>query len=135
MIWKAFVAHVNTHSSNHDPNHVLDRVPKRLSERDSSPCEHSHGSFNLLNKALFWTFLSIYISRENEKTKLLIAAQHQKVVEKEAETERKRAVIEAEKIAQVAKITYSQKIMEKESEQTISLIEGEYLVSADPGSL
>ena len=28
-------------SSNHDPNHVLDRDPKRLSERDSSPCEHS----------------------------------------------------------------------------------------------
>ena len=31
--------------------------------------------------------------REAEKTKLLIAAQKQKVVEKEAETERKRAVI------------------------------------------
>ncbi|XP_072164630.1 erlin-2-B-like [Diadema setosum] len=60
---------------------------------------------------------------ENEKTKLLIAAQHQRVVEKEAETERKRAVIEAEKSAQVAQITYSQKIMEKESEQRISQIE------------
>ena len=33
--------HVNARSSNHDPNHVLDRDPKRLSERDSSPCEHS----------------------------------------------------------------------------------------------
>ena len=33
--------HVNARSSNHDPNHVLDREPKRLSERDSSPCEHS----------------------------------------------------------------------------------------------
>jgi len=31
--------------------------------------------------------------REAEKTKLLIAAQKQKVVEKETETERKRAVI------------------------------------------
>ena len=31
--------------------------------------------------------------RKAEKTKLLIAAQKQKVVEKEAETERKRAVI------------------------------------------
>ena len=31
--------------------------------------------------------------REAEKTKLLIAAQKQKVIEKEAETERKRAVI------------------------------------------
>lgn len=33
------------------------------------------------------------ISREAEKTKLLISAQKQKVVEKEAETDRKKAVI------------------------------------------
>ena len=42
VIGKAVTMHVNAHSSNHDPNHVLDRDPKRLSERDSSPCEHSH---------------------------------------------------------------------------------------------
>ena len=41
MIGEAFAMHVNACSSNHDPNHVLDRDPKRLSERDSSPCEHS----------------------------------------------------------------------------------------------
>ncbi|XP_026968113.1 erlin-1 isoform X1 [Sagmatias obliquidens] len=60
---------------------------------------------------------------EAEKTKLLIAAQKQKVVEKEAETERKKAVIEAEKIAQVAKIRFQQKVMEKETEKRISEIE------------
>ncbi|KAI5245696.1 Inhibitor Of Nuclear Factor Kappa-B Kinase Subunit Alpha [Manis pentadactyla] len=60
---------------------------------------------------------------EAEKTKLLIAAQKQKVVEKEAETERKKAVIEAEKIAQVAKIQFQQKVMEKETEKHISEIE------------
>ncbi|XP_022087543.1 erlin-1-like [Acanthaster planci] len=64
-----------------------------------------------------------YELMENEKTKLLIAQQHQKVVEKEAETERKKAVIEAEKQAQVARIHYDQKIMEKESMQKISEIE------------
>ena len=42
MIGKAFAMHVNARSSNHDPNHVLDRDPKCLSERDSSPCENSH---------------------------------------------------------------------------------------------
>ena len=42
VIGKVFAMHVNARSSNHDPNHVLDRDPKRLSERDSSPCEHSH---------------------------------------------------------------------------------------------
>lgn len=66
-----------------------------------------------------------YELMEGEKTKLLIATQHQKVVEKDAETERKRAVIEAEKEAQVAKIQYQQKIMEKESLQRIAQIEDE----------
>lgn len=47
------------------------------------------------------------------------------MVEKDAETERKKAIIEAEKEAQVAKIHYDQKIMEKESLQRISQIEDE----------
>jgi len=64
-----------------------------------------------------------YELMEAEKTKLLITTEHQKVVEKEAETERKKAVIEAEKQALVAKIKYEQKIMEKESEKKISEIE------------
>ena len=41
MIGKAFAMHVNACSSNHDPTHVLDCDPKRLSERDSFSCEHS----------------------------------------------------------------------------------------------
>ena len=42
-----------------------------------------------------------YELMESEKTKLLISTQRQKVIEKDAETERKKAVIEAEKEAQV----------------------------------
>jgi len=64
-----------------------------------------------------------YELMEAEKTKLLISNQHQKVVEKEAETERKKAIIEAQKVASVAEIQYKQKIMEKESQQRISQIE------------
>uniref|UniRef100_A0A9J8CNK3 Band 7 domain-containing protein n=1 Tax=Cyprinus carpio carpio TaxID=630221 RepID=A0A9J8CNK3_CYPCA len=64
-----------------------------------------------------------YELMESERTKLLIAAQTQKVVEKEAETERKKAVIEAEKVAQVAEIKFGQKVMEKETEKKISEIE------------
>ena len=37
--------------------------------------------------------LCVYVCRESEKTKLLISAQTQRVVEKEAETERIKAVI------------------------------------------
>merc|ERR1719414_313546 len=66
-----------------------------------------------------------YELMESEKTKLLISTQRQKVVEKEAETERKKAVIEAEKEASVAKIQYERKILEKESMQKMAKIEDE----------
>jgi len=64
-----------------------------------------------------------YEDMESEKTALMISTQHQKVVEKNAETDRKVAIIKAEQAAQVAKISYSQKIAEKESQQRISEIE------------
>ncbi|XP_045774912.1 erlin-2-like [Maniola jurtina] len=64
-----------------------------------------------------------YELMEAEKSKFLIAEQHQKVVEKEAETARRKAVIEAEKEAHVAKIHFEQKIMEKESMQKMELIQ------------
>lgn len=60
---------------------------------------------------------------EAEKTRLLITSQTQRVVEKEAETERKRAIIEAQKVAQVAEIQFQQKVKEKETEKKISEIE------------
>merc|ERR1719192_1231831 len=63
-----------------------------------------------------------YELMEAEKTKLLISTQRQKVIEKDAETERKKAVIEAEKEAQVAKIRYEQNIQEKESMQKMEAI-------------
>lgn len=44
-----------------------------------------------LQEPLF--FVYVCICREAEKTRLLITAQTQKVVEKEAETERKKAII------------------------------------------
>ena len=65
--------------------------------------------------------------REAERTKLLIATEKQKVIEKEAETERKRAIIEAQKQAEVANITYSQRIMEKDSQRKMSEIEGDFV--------
>merc|ERR1719230_1090428 len=64
-----------------------------------------------------------YELMESEKTKLLISTQRQKVIEKDAETERKKAVIEAEKEAHVAKIQFERMIMEKEMEQKNNEIE------------
>merc|ERR1719318_1246575 len=63
-----------------------------------------------------------YELMEAEKTKLMISTQRQKVIEKDAETERKKAVIEAEKESMVAKIRYEQNILEKESFATMEKI-------------
>jgi len=64
-----------------------------------------------------------YEEMETEKTKLLISQQRQKVVEKDAETERKRAVIEAEKLAMIQKIKTDAIVLEKEELRKISEIE------------
>jgi len=56
----------------------------------------------------------------------LISAQHQKVVEKNAETERKKAIIQAEQEMQVARIIAEQHILEKETVKRTSQIESNY---------
>merc|ERR1719410_546701 len=66
-----------------------------------------------------------YERMEAEKTKLLIATQRQKVVEKEAETERKKAIISAEKEAKIAEIKNQQQIDAQLAEKEIQRIEDE----------
>ncbi|RHY07941.1 hypothetical protein DYB25_009242 [Aphanomyces astaci] len=54
-----------------------------------------------------------YADMELQKTKLLIAHETQRVIEKEAETDKKRATIEAEKVSAVSKINMLKEIAEK----------------------
>jgi regulator of protease activity HflC (stomatin/prohibitin superfamily) len=63
-----------------------------------------------------------YEEIEAKKTEYLIAVERQRVVEKEAETERRRAKIEAEKIAEVAFIRKEQEIREQEGSRNVSSI-------------
>lgn len=67
--------------------------------------------------------LKNYEEMEEQKTRLLYATERQKVVEKEAETDRRRAVIEAEKEAAVNAIRSTSLIASKESEKLMSAIE------------
>jgi len=60
---------------------------------------------------------------EAEKTKLLIATEAQMVAEKEAETDRKRATIGAQKMADVARIQMDKELMEQQTKQKIAGIE------------
>jgi erlin len=69
------------------------------------------------------SLLSDYERMEGEKTKLLITTQHQRVIEKEAETERMRAMIAAEKQAEVSKIQSEKELTEKLAFQRVQAIE------------
>ena len=60
---------------------------------------------------------------EAEKTKLLIATETQKVIEKEAETAKKKATIEAQMQADVSKIRMDVELLRKETEKNISALE------------
>lgn len=60
---------------------------------------------------------------EEERTKVLIAIEKQKVSEKEAETVKKMAISEAEKNANVSKILMEQKLLEKDSSRRQEEIE------------
>jgi len=75
------------------------------------------------------SILRNYEQMEAEKTRLLVASQTQKVIEKEAETEKMKATIEAEKQAAVSKIKMEQSIMEKESEVRSKRLEDEAFVA------
>merc|ERR1740130_2305975 len=56
---------------------------------------------------------------EGQKTQLLIETQRQKVIEKTAETQRKKATIEAEQKAEVSKIEMARSVAEQQAQQEI----------------
>eukprot|EP00808_Paulinella_micropora_P006157 g46508.t1 len=76
---------------------------------------------------------SNYERMEEEKTKLLVASQKQKVEEKEAQTAKKKAIIEAEKEQEVAKINFERAIYTKRSQQKMSAIEDAMLLEREKG--
>ncbi|XP_043704428.1 erlin-2-B-like isoform X1 [Telopea speciosissima] len=65
---------------------------------------------------------------EEERTKVLIAVEKQRVAEKEAETQKKMALTEAEKNAQVSRILMEQKLMEKDSARMQQEIENQMYI-------
>eukprot|EP00252_Welwitschia_mirabilis_P017483 TRINITY_DN3874_c0_g1_i2.p1 TRINITY_DN3874_c0_g1~~TRINITY_DN3874_c0_g1_i2.p1 ORF type:complete len:356 (-),score=68.32 TRINITY_DN3874_c0_g1_i2:327-1394(-) len=72
-----------------------------------------------------------YERMEEERTKVLIAVEKQKVVEKEVETQKKMAVTEAEKDAQVSRILMEQRLKEKESLKRQEEIENEMYLARE----
>merc|ERR1719231_140140 len=72
---------------------------------------------------------SNYEAIESERTKLAVAMQTQKLVEKKAETERKIALIEAEKEAAVEEVMLQRKLKQKQNEQELELIHNEMVLT------
>ena len=70
-----------------------------------------------------------YEAIESERTKLAVADQTQRLVEKQAETERKKALIEAEKAKAVEAVMLERKLKQKESEQQIANIDNEMVMA------
>jgi regulator of protease activity HflC (stomatin/prohibitin superfamily) len=64
-----------------------------------------------------------YEKVESERTKLQMAEQTQRVVEKQAETEKRKALIEAEKLAAVERVQLEQNLQMKRNEQEIADIQ------------
>jgi predicted Holliday junction resolvase-like endonuclease len=62
---------------------------------------------------------------------VLIAVEKQKVVEKEAETNKKRAVTDAERDAKVSEILMAQRVMEKESTKKQEEIENQIYLARE----
>lgn len=71
-----------------------------------------------------------YEKIEAEKARLKVAEQTQKLVEKEAETERKKAIIEADKEAMVAAIHLNKTLAEKVNEKRLAEIANEMKLAA-----
>eukprot|EP01023_Acetabularia_acetabulum_P038496 TRINITY_DN36921_c1_g1_i1.p1 TRINITY_DN36921_c1_g1~~TRINITY_DN36921_c1_g1_i1.p1 ORF type:complete len:381 (+),score=41.67 TRINITY_DN36921_c1_g1_i1:92-1144(+) len=70
-----------------------------------------------------------YELMEEERTRALVAAERQKVMAIEAETERKRAVLEAQKMGETSKIENQRRLQETESKQRQEQIENEIFIA------
>jgi len=75
------------------------------------------------------TIKANYEKIEAEVTKLSVAVETQRLVEKEAETERKRALIQARKEAEVAQVTLEMQLADKQQQQRLAEIENEMLLA------
>lgn len=70
-----------------------------------------------------------YEAIESERTKLQVAEQTQRLVERQAETERKRALIEAKKLAEVEAVELERELKTKQNQQRLADIANEMTTS------
>ncbi|KAL7240674.1 hypothetical protein ACSBR2_006343 [Camellia fascicularis] len=99
---------------------MFDQIDEKMKDDLQSDCTRYAPGIEIISVRVTKPTIPESIRRnfeqmEEERTKVLIAIERQRVVEKEAETKKKIAISEAEKNAQVSLIQMEQKLMEKES--------------------
>jgi regulator of protease activity HflC (stomatin/prohibitin superfamily) len=114
----------------------FDQIDENMKEALQKDCTIYAPGIEIINVRVTKPTIPAVIARnyeqmEEERTKVLIAMERQKVVEKEAETQMKMAVTEAEKDALVSKIRMEQIIMEKESTKMQQIIENEMYLNRE----
>ncbi|KAK8659318.1 hypothetical protein V6N13_029524 [Hibiscus sabdariffa] len=109
---------------------VFDQIDEKMKDALQGDCTRYAPGIEILSVRVTKPTIPESIRRnyeqmEEERTKVLISIERQKVAEKEAETQKKMAVSEAEKAATVSKIMMEQKLMEKESSRKQQEIENQ----------
>ncbi|KAK8958255.1 hypothetical protein KSP40_PGU011935 [Platanthera guangdongensis] len=113
---------------------MFDQIDDKMKEALQRDCTQYAPGVEIINVRVTKPNIPPIIKRnfeimEEERTKALIAIEAQKVAEKEAETQKKIALSEAEKNSQVSKILMEQKLMEKNSEKLKEAIENEMFIA------
>jgi len=72
-----------------------------------------------------------YERMEAERTQLLVVTEHAKVIEREATTDKRRAEIEAQKAAEVARIRCQQNVAEKEAAAKLMAVDDAILLARE----
>ncbi|KAL8161449.1 hypothetical protein V2J09_012938 [Rumex salicifolius] len=115
---------------------MFDQIDERMKEALEVDCTRYAPGIEIISVRVTKPTIPVsirknFIQMEEERTKVLIAIEKQKVVEKEVETQKKIAISEAEKNAFVSKILMEQKLMEKENAKRLQQLENEIYLARE----
>ncbi|XP_010527959.1 PREDICTED: erlin-1-like [Tarenaya hassleriana] len=109
---------------------IFDQIDERMKDALQADCTRYAPGIEIISVRVTKPKIPESVRRnfeqmEEERTKVLIATEKQRVAEKEAETKKIMAISEAEKNAKVSKILMEQKLMEKDSSRREQEIENQ----------
>ncbi|KAL9262574.1 Erlin-2-B-like protein [Drosera capensis] len=131
---------INQFCSSHSLQQVyidmFDQIDERMKEALQVDCTRYAPGIEIISVRVTKPTIPNTVKRnfeamEEERTKVLIAIEKQKVAEKEAETQMKMAISEAEKKASVSRIMMEQMLMEKESAQQQAEIDNQMYLARE----